>query len=137
MNLSLPNQPTFLVKPNQNGYIAVVTVLVIVAVLTIIVLTVSLSSLNDTQSSFYGSRGNNARGLLEACVQESLYQLNTKNTLPTSVTVPTGSCSVTTNLLNGNYSTFTVSTTLNTFTKSVQVVAYRFNNVVIQSWIEL
>lgn len=119
---------------NQKGYIAIASILVIAAVVLIIGTSVSLLSVNDIQSSLANKKGEEARLLVEGCVEDALLQLNEDNTITSNITIPQGSCSVTINSHEGNNWTFTVGGEFENYNKSVQVSATRGSTVEVTSW---
>ncbi len=118
----------------QGGYTAISTILVILVIITAISTTVTLSSIDDLQSSFAQLQGNQAQALTESCIADALLRLNTQNSLPTTVTLPQGSCTVTLDSQLGNDWTFTTTGTFDTYTQSIQVTANRSSTVAITSW---
>ena len=122
---------------NKKGYIALSSVLVIMAVVLIIGSSVSLLSIDDIQSALSSKKSEESLHLIEGCVEDALLSLNENNTIPVSITIPEGPCSVTINSQIGNNWTFTVAGTINNYKKSVQVSAIRSSTVDVTSWIEL
>lgn len=119
------------------GYIAISSILVIAAVVLIIGTTVALVSINEGQMSLAAIQSDTALGIVEGCTEEALLFLNENNTLPATITVPLGSCTATTNSVVGTTWTITISTTVNTFTKSVQIILTRGSTITISSWSEI
>lgn len=118
----------------QKGYIAIASILVITVVVLIIGTTVALLSVNDIQSSLSNKKSEEARDLVEGCAEDTLLQLNQTNTIPTSITIPEGSCSVTINSHTGNDWTFTVSGQFEAYQKTIQISATRNTTVVVTRW---
>lgn len=123
-------------KPNK-GYIAISAILVIAAVVLIIGTSVSLLSINDIQSAFAYIKGGQSLHLVEGCVEDALLQLNNSNSLPSSILIPEGTCTVTVNSHSGNDWTFTTSGTFSSHFKSVKVSVTRESLLSISSWIQL
>lgn len=131
------HQPLKLDQTNHPGYTAIATVLVIAAVAMIIGTTTSLLSIDGLQAGYNLDQGQATLQIVESCVEDTLLYLNENNSLPPSISLPEGSCSVTLNSQVGVVWTFTVAGSINGYTKSVQVVANRSSAVSITSWREL
>lgn len=122
---------------HQKGYIAIASILVISAVAVIIGTAVALQSINEIQTALSHKKGQESLQLVEGCTENALIRLNRVASLSATVTIPEGSCSVTINSNTGNNWTFTVSGTVNNYTKSVQVSATRGDTFTITNWQEL
>ena len=122
---------------NQTGYIAITSVLVIAAIVLIIGTSASLLAVNDIQSALSNKKSDESLDLVESCVEDALLRLNEDNSIPATITLPDGSCSVTINSQVGTLWTFTVSGTFISHAKSIQVVADRTNTVTVNSWTQL
>lgn len=123
-------------KVSQRGYIALSTILVVLAVVLVIGISTSLLSVNDLLSSFAGEKGDMALDFVEACVEDALLRLNEDNSIPATISLPQGSCSVTINSQVGGDWDFTVTGTSDGYTRSVQVQAGRGTTVDITGWLE-
>jgi len=123
-------------KENKFGYTAIITVLAIGAILVVIGTGVVLNSLNEVQSSFSENKKETSLGLLESCVEDCLIKLNKNNSLPATVVLPEGSCTVTTDSHVGNAWAFSVSGSFVGTTKTIQVSATRAGGVTVNSWLE-
>jgi hypothetical protein len=121
---------------NQGGYIAVASMLVIGVVVLVVGTTVSLLAINDIQSALADKKGHEALDLVEGCAEDALLMLNENNSLPSTVVLPEGSCSVTINSQSGSTWIFTVSGTFEGYVKSIQVEAERSTTIVIRNWSE-
>lgn len=121
----------------QRGYIAIASVLVISAVAVIIGTAVALQSINEIQTALSHKKGQEALQLVEGCTEDALIRLNKVASIPATITIPQGTCSVTINSNTGNNWTFTIAGTINNYTKRVQVSATRGTTFVITSWQEL
>lgn len=120
----------------NKGYVAITSVLMIAAVAIIVVITITLSSISEGQTSLSGQRREETINLVESCIEDALYSINTLNSLGTSITLPTGTCSVVTNSHTGANWTFTVSGTLNGYTKTIQITTVRSNTLTPMTWKE-
>jgi len=122
---------------NQKGYIAIATVLVIAAAVTLIGVTVSLSAINEAQVSFSNLKSDHSLDLAEGCAADALLYLNKNDLLPSAITLPAGSCSVTTESQSGNDWTFLVDAVFSNYSKKLRIQATRSNTVSITSWQEI
>jgi hypothetical protein len=129
------SQPTKLVY--QSGFAALASVLIIGAVVTLIGVTVALTSISEGQSSLAGVKGANALSLVKGCGEAALLQINPTDTLPSSIVIPAGTCSVTTNSHVGNTWDFTVRASFDTYTKATNIVAVRGTTIDVTRWQEL
>ena len=122
---------------NNKGYIAITSILIILAVVLTIGTTVSLISINNIQASLTDQKGGEALAIVEGCAEDALLRLNNNNSIPVTITLPEGNCNIT-NISNvGNDWTFTVSTTILNYSKSLQISATRTNTVQVTSWMEI
>jgi len=121
----------------SKGYIAITSVLMIAAVAIVVVVTITLSSISEGQVSLSGQRREATIDLVESCIEDALYSINTTNSLGSSITLPIGTCSVTINSHVGANWTFTVSGTLNGYTKSIQITTVRSTTMTPMTWKEL
>ena len=120
----------------QEGYIALLSVIVIGTLLVIIGISLSLASINQLQFSLASTKGHQTLVLVETCVEEALLSLNKTSTIASQITLPEGVCNVTMNSSSGNNYDFTVVATLDGHTKKVRVAATRDSSVTITSWSE-
>lgn len=120
----------------QEGYIAISSVLVILAIILLITLSVSLLAVDGAQISLQSTLREDSNRLVEGCVQEVLLRLNIDDALPTSVSLPEITCSVTENSHVGNDWNFTVSGSSGSYSNSVTVAATRDTTVTVTSWQE-
>ena len=121
----------------NKGYIAITSVLIVAAVAIGIGVVLTLSSISEAQTSLTGLRREATLNLVDSCIEEAQYLINTQNSLPASITLPFGTCSVTTNSHSGANWTYTVSGTLNSHTKSIQVTTTRSNTMTPNIWKEI
>lgn len=124
-------------QKKPNGYVALASVLVIAVIVVIIGNSTSILSINEIQSSLSSKKNEESLDFVEGCVEDALLRLNEDEAIPSSLSLPEGTCSVTINSQSGDDWTFTVTTTLNGHTKSVQVSATRDTTVTITSWKEI
>ncbi len=123
------------VKSNQ-GFVAITSVLVVGVVMVMVGIGSVYNAINEAQSSLAENKKEIALGSVEACVQNALLYLNETNTLPASVALPTGSCSVTLNSNVGNAWTFTVTGSFGGYSKNIQVTVTRTTTIVVNNWLK-
>lgn len=121
----------------QKGYIAFSSVLIISAVIIIIGITLTLTSISEVQKSLSGRRREEVIDRVEACVEDAMYSINTSNSLPSTITLPEGTCSIAVDSNAGFNWTFTVTGTSNGYTKSIQVITTRATTITPVSWKEI
>jgi hypothetical protein len=122
---------------NNDGYIAIVTVLVIGAVMLLVGMAVVLNSINTGQGSLGEIKKEASLGYTESCAEEALLRINNDNALPTVIILPEGNCTVTINSQTGSGWDFTVSGNWSGYSKSVRVTATRGSTVAVNSWKEI
>ena len=123
-------------KRSQGGYVALATVLVIAVVVTTVGLSVSTQSIDTVQSSLFDEKSHAARNFVESCIEDALLRLNENDAIPTTITLPSGSCSVTINSQTGTTWIFTTTGAQDGQTVSIQVEAERSGSVSITDWIQ-
>ena len=125
------------VNYTESGYIALSTVLITLALVLLIGLSSSLLSINDLQSSQSGKISNVTVDMVESCVEDVLLRLNDIGSVTAgSMSLPLGDCSVTINSQADDIWDFTVSTTLDAYTKSVRVNVTKGETVTVDSWMD-
>jgi hypothetical protein len=120
----------------NKGYVALSSILVILAVMTIIGLSVSLLSISEIQQSLAEKKSQQSLNLAESCLSDTLLALNRDGSLPSSVVLPEGSCSVALNSQTGDDYNFTITTQSGSFQKMITIDATRETGVTITSWQE-
>ncbi|OGM18105.1 hypothetical protein A2V61_02600 [Candidatus Woesebacteria bacterium RBG_19FT_COMBO_47_8] len=121
----------------QKGYIAFSSVLIISAVLLVIGVTLALTSISEAQKSLSGRRREETINRVEACIEDAIYSINTNNSLPSTITLPEGICSLVVDSHTGFDWTFTVSATVNGYGKSIRVITTRATTITPVSWKEI
>lgn len=124
-------------RRNSAGYVALSSILVIGTVILTIGISVSLLSVSESQISLAEKKKEETVDLVEACVEDALLELNENSSIPSTINLPEGSCSVTINSQSGSDWTFTVTGTVDDHTKKVQVTANRGSSVTVTSWKEV
>ena len=120
----------------KSGYVALSSILVISAVILTISISVALLSVSETQLSLGEKKKEETVDLVEACVEDALLELNNSGSVSSTITLPEGSCSVTIDSQSGYDWTFTISGSVDSHTKNIQVSATRNTTVTITSWKE-
>lgn len=120
----------------EQGYIAFVSILVISAILVTLGIVVTLTSINGIQMSQSRAFSGKALNAVEGCAEEALWRLQDIPALPGSVSTPLLTCTVTVNSQVGNIWNFTVTGTLNGYTKNIRIEAERYVTISINSWQE-
>ena len=121
----------------KNGFIAISTILVIFAVVTTIGISVSLISVSNLQSSFSHFQGSQSQFSVESCVNYALLEINSTNSIGTTVTTPDGDCDITVNSNVGNDWDIDVAGTFNNYSKTINITATRTDTTVLNSWQEI
>jgi hypothetical protein len=122
-------------RHNTSGYIALTTMLIVTAVVVTIATTVTYLSIDEGQMSLAQLRSEQARGMVEGCAADALLQLNESGTLPGSVTLPQGSCTISGVTQNGSQWQFIVSGSLGSNQAQLSITAERTSRVRIMRWI--
>lgn len=120
----------------KKGFVALSVVLVVLAVVLTIGISTSLLTVNDLLSTDSGEKGLSTLSFVESCAEDSLIRINEDNSLPGTLTLPQGNCSVTINSQSGTDWDYTVEGTYNGFTKSIRLQVTRDTTVNVNSWIE-
>lgn len=123
---------------NQQGYIALLTTLIVLAVALVTVGSVSLLSIGEAESGLALSKGESSLQFVEGCMEDAILKVKTNaNYSGGTITHPEGKCVIT---VTKNGSTYTLtSTTDNTvqYKRVVQVTLTRTNSISINSWKEI
>lgn len=120
----------------KSGYIALSTVLVILAVIVVVGVSVSLTSINELQTSFGSKQSVSSLDIVEACVEDVLLSINESDSVSGVITLPEGTCTATVNSHVGGDWDVTVSSTNDGYARSVRVEASRGGTVSITNWKE-
>lgn len=118
----------------MKGFAAIVSVIVISAVLIVAGMMVTLTSINEGQMSLSGMQKGNNVSILDACVEDSLLFINTSNTLPQNIVTPDGNCTATLNSQVGTSWDFTVTASLNDYSRSSRIKINRATTIDLSSW---
>ena len=121
----------------QNGYIALMTVIIISAVVLGIATTISLLAIGEGQSALALSKGEDTLTFVEGCMEDALEKARNSNAYAGgTITRPEGTCNITVSKA-GNVWTITVTQTATAYQRKIQTVVTRGVNLIIASWKEL
>jgi hypothetical protein len=124
----------------QQGYIAILTVLIVGAVATAIGTTVLILGADSQRSALIEQQSKQARFLAVACGQEGLQILhdNTGYIGTANLTLGQGTCSYTVASTGTSTRTITTSATVGNTVKKIQIsVTINSSNISISSWQEI
>lgn len=108
--------------------------MVLLAVIVIVTVSAAFLSI-DTGLLAQSAQGSAVRlNLVESCVNEVLLELNETAAVPSTVTLPQGTCSVVLNSQTGQTWDVTVTSISGSNTEAIQVTADRGNTVARSSW---
>lgn len=126
-------------KQNENGYIALVTVLILSGVALAIAATVSLLGIGVTQSALSGSKGENALQLAEGCAEDALLKSQQSSSYNGgNITRPEGTCVITIQKSGTNW-TIDSTTTQTDYNRTVELQFTRTTGspISVTSWQEI
>jgi len=132
----MTHQPVALPLFAKSGYAAITSIIVILVVIVLVGIATSYLSLGNAMMSLGQSKGEGTRSLVESCIEDALLRYNKTNVLPTSITTPLGTCTLTIDIQTGSAATFTTSATLGNNSKSIQVSSTRTGSVAVVNWIQ-
>lgn len=122
-------------KPTgQKGYIALSSVLVLLVVTIIITVSASYLAIDTGIIALSAEQSATAFTLAESCAAEALLQINENNALPSTISFPEGSCSVTEHSHIGNDWDFSTQANVGTNTEEIRITASRTTTVTITNW---
>ncbi len=121
-------------KPN--GYIALASMIVIASVVIVIGVSVSLTAISESQTTLAQVKSDSSLDLVDSCVEDALLYLNENNSVPATISLPQGSCSILVNSSGGGTFDFTVTGSFENYTKKARIVANRTSTLSITSWNE-
>lgn len=124
----------------KNGYVAILTVLILLTIILGSVVTTSFLSIGEIQSSFALYQGEKTLALVEGCVENGLNRIRYNPTLSGTFafTTPEGGCTVTIISKVGNVWTIRVSNQASQYTRTVEVIFTRNQSgISLSSWKEV
>lgn len=130
----VPTKATKLTKPN--GYIAIASMLVVTAVVVTVGILAAFSSIGNAQMALGGAQADGARSLAQACLEDALLKINKTALVPSTVSTPQGTCTITTDSQVGSDYTVSVTATKDNRTKKITTSVSRTTNVSVTSWLE-
>ena len=128
-----------LYNEKKNGYVTLISVLVIGAVGVAITLSLILLGAGSSRTSFALQQSAQAKGLANACAEEALEQIReaTSFTGSGNLTLGQGICSYTVTNTGGANRTVTTSGTVGTITRKVSITITAINPlIIVGSWQE-
>lgn len=120
----------------KSGYAAIISIIVILAVIVTVGLAVTTLSIGNAQMSLGQSKGEDNLSIVESCIEDALLTYNNTGLVPTSITLPNGTCTINLDSSTPTSSTFTTTSTFSNYSRSIQVTADRTTGVSIVNWIQ-
>lgn len=125
---------------NQDGFIILISILVVGAIGVAITISLILLGLGSSRTSFAVEQSNQAKALVNACAEEALQQI--RDFLPFtgsgSLTLGQGSCSYTVTSQGVQNRTIIASGTVGTIIRKVRITINKINpTIVATSWQEV
>lgn len=125
---------------NKNGYVALLSVIVVGAIAVTIAVTFLLVGIAWSQTSFDLERSNQAKALANACAEEALQQIRTSTPFIGSgnLNIGQGTCSYTVVSGGGQNRTINTSGLVGPMTRKVQINITAINPlIIISTWQEI
>jgi hypothetical protein len=124
----------------KNGYIALISVIIIGAILLMVVLSTSYIGVTEGMNSLLASNSAEARSLASACAEDAL--MNLKNDQNYSgnqtITLDNGQCQILAIIVNGGARTIETTGIVNHITKKLKITASQIApSIIISSWQEV
>ena len=127
-------------KYKQDGYVALLSVLVVGAVATAIGVTLLVLGADSQRETLVTQQSVQARGLADACVEEALQQLHDSASFTgtDTLTLATGSCTYTVAPTGPSTHTVTATATVGNVVRKVAVyVTMSSSSISVTSWQEV
>lgn len=125
---------------NNEGYITLISVLVVGAVGISIALSLILLGVGSARTSFAYDQSHQAVGLADACAEEALQQIHdsTPFTGSSTFTFSQGACNYTVTSQGGQQRTIVASSVVGTVIRKVKIIINRINpTILVTSWQEV
>ena len=125
---------------SKQGYITLISVLIVGAVGVAIATSPVLLGLGSSRTSFAVEKSNQAKALANACTEEALQQVkdSTPFTGSGSLTMGQGTCTYTVTNQGGQNRTITSTGTVGTIIRKVKVIITKINpKITVSSWQEV
>lgn len=120
-------------KTSKGGFAALSSILILSAIAVVISLSVTIISIGTSQNSLAMNKSLQARYLAESCAEDVLFRIRADaNYTTTSITLPTGVCTVTVSKAGSNYTI--TSTSQGQYSRTVSVSATRASQLTITAW---
>lgn len=120
---------------NNKGFVTISAVLLLAAIATTFAVTLALNSVNQIQTAVGLKESFENLNLIEGCIEDALLYLNENDSLPSTITLPEATCTVTLNSNVGDDWDFTVSLN-NQYYKQINVDVTRNAGITINNWSE-
>lgn len=122
-------------SPHERGFVSVLVVLVMLGAVVAVGLALSNASISGMQHGYYSQRSEVATDAAEGCAEEAFMRLKWNNSFTTTaLTVGSSTCSIVIGGTNPNR-TFTVSSTVDTFTPRFDgTLTVSGRNVTLTNW---
>lgn len=124
----------------RQGYIALISVLILGAVGTAVAISLVLLGLGSSRSSFTVTQSNQAKSLVNACLEEALQQIrdSTPFTGTGGLTLGLGTCTYTVTSQGGQNRTIIATATVGTIVRKVKSIITAIHpDITISSWQEV
>lgn len=124
---------------NSEGYVALITVLIVGAVATAVSLTLLLTGTDSQRATLVSQQSMQARQLANACAEEALQQIHdsTSFTGTNNLSLGQGTCSYTVTNTGGSNRTIATTGTVGTTTRKNQISAtIGSSSISVISWFE-
>ena len=123
-----------MLRRQQQGYIALIALLIVAAAGIAIGLSVSLAGLDQIQASYGASQAVRARGLASACLEDGLERLRQDwADYSGGLSIGADSC-ILTATVSGNSATVTATGTVDIYNHRIQVVVA--DDLTVTAWLE-
>ena len=123
---------------NQQGYIALLTTLIVLAVALVTVGSVSLLSIGEAESGLALSKGENSLQFVEGCMEDAIFKIKVnQNYAGGNISRPEGNCVITVSEVGNSYTLTATTDSSVQYKRIVKVVLTRGNAITINSWQEI
>lgn len=125
---------------NQDGYVALLSVLIVGTIATVVDVTLLITGVDAQRETLVTQQSAQARGLTDACTEEALQQLhdNTAFTGSNNLTLALSTCTYTVTSTGSSTRTITSSATVgNVVRKVIVYVTMSSSSISITSWQEV
>lgn len=125
---------------NSNGYITLISILIVGAVGVAITLSIILLGVGSSRTSFAVEQSNQAKSLTNACTEEALQQIRDSTPFIGSgdLALGQGTCMYAVTSQGGQNRTITASGTVGTIVRKVKIIIDKINPAIqVVSWQEV